>query len=567
MAREYAVIKNGKIISRSAMFDENSIADRIVLEEGYEIWTSGSDPFEAEREELISRLIKAEEENQTKEVFLSNMSHDIRTPMNAIIGMTAIAKKYIDEKYRVQDSLDKIEVASSHLLSLINEVLDISRINSGTMVITNDLFSLSDLMHEVLIIVRPQADSKGHNFAFHIGEIDYENLYGDILHLRQIFVNIINNSVKYTNDNGQIDVWFAVRPAGEKAVLEFVCRDNGIGMSEEFLKKIFVPFTRASSTTISRVEGTGLGMSIVARLVENMDGTIDITSKEGEGTEVTIRIPLFYENTAVDTTAVKDKKILIVEGDEAAHGVFDMYLDEFGIRHQTVSDSSEAIEQLTEAEFKGEPFDMVIIGRKWSGAGDVFEFAGYIRQRSNNIAIVLANEMDWSEIEYRATRAGISGFIPVPFLRKALLNGLNAVLASGASEDVQSSTPDLTGRNILLVEDNMINRIIANELLNGTNAHVENAENGKEAVDKYLASPEGYYQVILMDIQMPVMDGYEASRQIRHSGRKDASTVRIIAMTANIFAQDIARAREAGMDGHVAKPIDVTKLMQALRQV
>ncbi|MBR0386034.1 MAG: response regulator, partial [Erysipelotrichaceae bacterium] len=362
-------------------------------------------------------------------------------------------------------------------------------------------------------------------------------------------------------------VFITVKPSGEKAILEFVCRDNGIGMSEEFLKKIFDPFTRASSTTISRVEGTGLGMSSVRRLVETMDGTINITSKEGEGTEVTIRIPLFYEKTAIDTAAIKDKKILIVEDDENARSVFDSYLDEFEISHQTVSDSSEAIARLTEAEFNGEPFDMVIIGRKWSGNGDVFEFASYIRQRSSSIAIVLANEMDWSEIEYRATRSGISGFIPVPFLRKALLNGLNDVLVTSSTEEAHNTAPDLSGQNILLVEDNMINRIIANELLNSTNAHVENAENGREAVDKYLASPDGYYRVILMDIQMPVMDGYEASRLIRNSRRKDASDIRIISMTANIFAQDIAKAREAGMDGHVAKPIDVTKLMQALRQV
>ena len=308
-----------------------------------------------ENEALRRQLQEAQNENQAKETFLSNMSHDIRTPMNAIVGMTALAKKHIDEKARVSDALDKIEVASGHLLGLINDVLDMSRINSGRMQLSAQRFSLSDLLHDVLTIVRPQAEQKDHALHFGIGEILYESLYGDELRLRQVCVNIVNNAVKYTPAGGQIDLHVHQEMAGERCALIFVCRDNGIGMTEEFLQRIFVPFERVNSSTISKIEGTGLGMSIVKKIVEAMEGEIGIQSQPGQGTTVTIRVPLRYETLQINTDALTTKRLLIIEADPEIQATYRRYLSEAKLRFTLVPSAPEALGALTDGDYHGEP--------------------------------------------------------------------------------------------------------------------------------------------------------------------------------------------------------------------
>ena len=567
MSKEYALIavndNEVKKLYQSAAFDMNDVSEKIPLSEDKQLWISGHDDLQETNELLRQQLREAEESNIAKETFLSSMSHDIRTPMNAIIGMTTIAKKHIDEKSRVMDSLEKIEVASSHLLSLINEVLDMSRINSGKMVISSESFSLSDLLHEILTIVKPQATDKKHNLTVDISNIIYEGLVGDALRLRQIFLNIINNSIKYTNEGGNINISFREELKDDKVLLIFQCQDNGIGMSPEFLNKLFTPFERANTTTISKIEGTGLGMSIVKRLIDKMNGVIEVNSELGKGTDITISIPLSYENISINTAALKDRSLLIIEANHQEIEKYDRYLDEFGIKHEIVSSTTDAIAALTDAEFHNEHYDAVIFGKEFGNSNNMFDAAEYI-SKNHQLPIILISDHDFSSIEYRATRSGIVQFIPTPFFRKSLINGLNTAFEK-TSEESHSATPDLSGKNILLVEDNTINRMIANEILKATNANIENAENGQEAVNMYLAKPENYYSIILMDIQMPVLDGYGATRQIRTSGRKDASVIAIYAMTANTFAEDIAKAREAGMDGHIAKPIDIKKLMQTLK--
>jgi len=573
MSREYAVVDIGGtapvILFRSAQFEPEQVCEKTALSDGKELWISGQDELQTRNDELLRQLEEAQSANAAKEAFLSSMSHDIRTPMNAIIGMTALAKKHIDEKARVADSLAKIEVASSHLLSLINEVLDMSRINSGRQVISEELFSLSDLLHETLTIVRPQIGQKRHTFSLHVGDVYVESLYGDTLRLRQIFVNIIGNAVKYTPDAGRIDVTIGEeKREDDRCVLVFQCRDNGVGMSEEFLQKLFDPFERASSSTISRIEGTGLGMSIVKKLLDAMGGTIDVESRLQEGTCVTVRVPLRYELISVNLAALEDKRLLIIEADAAVQTVYHAYLGERKLYYQIVTNPSEAIAALTDADFRGERFDAVIIGKAVEQADSIFDLAGYLRNYDASLPIVLASEDNWDEIEYRANRSGIDYFIPVPFFRKSLLNGLSAaVQASGGQNTFGPGSVDLTGRRILLVEDNFINSEIACELLAATNARVDTAADGQQALERYLGAAEGCYDLILMDIQMPVMDGYEATRRIRASGRADAHTLKIFAMTANTFAEDIAKARDAGMDGHIAKPIDINKLMQVLKQI
>ena len=571
MAKAYAVIElsgeKTSVLARSAGFDPCDVTEKVSLSDGTELWISGRDELRDVNAELQRRLQEAQAANAAKESFLSNMSHDIRTPMNAIIGMTALAKSHIDEKSRVADSLGKIETASAHLMSLINEVLDMSRINAGRLDLTETLFSLSDLLHDTLVIVRPQAEQRGHDFRFRVGDFFAESLYGDPTRLRQIFVNIIGNAVKYTPEGGSVDVSVEQRRLSERCELIFRCRDNGVGMDEEFLRRIFDPFERVSSTTISGVEGTGLGMSIVKKLVDAMSGTVEIESAPGKGTLVTVRLPLRYEPDAVDAAALRERRFLIVEADETQRAAYERCLGEFSIRYTLVGSSSEAISALTDAEFRGEPFDAVILGKAQAESASVFDLAEYVHASNPRLPILLAGEQNWEEIEYRANRCGIERFIPVPFFRKSLIDGLTAALEGAEGERVVLATLDLHGKHILLVEDNAINREIATELLSMTNAEIDTAENGQLALERFLASPERHYDLILMDIQMPVMDGYAAARRIRASGRADSKTVKIFAMTANAFAEDVARAREAGMDGHIAKPVDFQKLSQVLRRI
>ena len=520
----------------------------------------------AENRELRLQLQQALEASAAKETFLSNMSHDIRTPMNAIVGMTALAKRYIDEKSRVMDALDKIETAGGHLLNLINDMLDMSRINSGRLKLTSEAFSLSDLIHDILIIVRPQMESRKHDFRLHLEHIEAESFLGDPLRIRQILVNILSNAAKYTEDGGRVEFTVSEEAGPERCLLDFTCRDNGIGMSKEFLERIFEPFERVNSSTISRIEGTGLGMSIVRRLVDAMEGEIHIDSTPGEGTEVRIRLPLKVEKIQAETGALRGKRLLVVEQDEKRREIYAKYLGEFNLEHTVVSAMPEALSALTEADFRQQPYHLVLIGGMKEGSARMLDLAAYLHESWPGVTLVLISEDDWPRIEYRANRAGVRHFIPVPVFRRTLVNGLNAALEGEADESSSAGSPNLEGKRILLVEDNAINREIAVEVLKMTHASVDTAENGREGADRFLSSPEGTYDLILMDIQMPVLDGYGAVRMIRSSARADAAGIPIYAMTANTFAEDVAKAREAGMNGHIAKPLDIGTLMHVLRK-
>lgn len=563
MARRFAIInQEGKTVFQTEAFESAKVTERLALPDGTMLMLCDNATMQSLREELA----EAKNANEAKEEFLSNMSHDIRTPMNAIIGMTALAKKHIDEKTRVMDALNKIDIASSHLLGLINDILDMSRINSGKMKIAEEQFSLSDLLHDTLTIIRPQIVKKNHTFTFSVGDVPEEVLCGDPMRIKQIYVNIISNAIKYTNDGGKIEVTVTEEPEKDGCTLCLSCADNGIGMSPDFLDRIFNPFERVSSSTISRVEGTGLGMSIVKKLIDAMGGTIRIESELGAGTTVTVRIPLRIVNLPLQTEALAGKRVLIIEADEEQQDIFRRYLSGSGVDHLIIKSSSEAIQALTDADYRQKAFHAVILGKKDEGFGFVFDTASYLSQSFPHLALILIGDYDWEEIEYRANRCGIRHFLPLPVFRKTLLNELNATLSSAKEEEQAFGSPDLSGRHILLVEDNIINREIALELLSMTNASVDTAENGQQAVEAYESAEEGYYDLILMDIQMPVMDGYAATHAIRSSKRSDSASIRIIAMTANTFAEDVARARDAGMDGHLAKPIDIPLLMQMLRQ-
>lgn len=568
MSREYAVLSGQTVLYRTEGYDAGTVTESVPLSDGKTLLIADTDPG---RDELLEKLQEAEESIRAKDLFLSNMSHDMRTPMNAIMGMTSLAMTHIDEKTRVADALAKIETASDHLLSLINNVLDMSRINSGRMRIDEQLFSMGDLLHDLCIITKPLIEKKGHDFILDTEGIRTESYRGDALRLRQVYVNIISNAAKYTPDGGLIRVSVSDEdcdpPEDDRRMLIFRCSDNGIGMSEDFLRRIFDPFERVSSTTVSKIEGTGLGMSIVKRIVDIMGGQISIDSAPGQGTDVSIRLPLSAEKNRGTPETLVGKRFLILEAAAEQAERYIRCFSEDGIGFTVVSSASEAFSALADADISGKRYDGVIIGSALSEGGDRLDVAAYLSRAVKDLPLILIGEDNWTEIEYRAERCGIRAFVPVPFFRHTLEDVLAAAISEETGSGDGAQYPDLTGKRLLLAEDNLVNREIALELLGMTGAEVDAAENGEEAVRLFEASEPGAYSMILMDVQMPVMDGYEATGRIRNLSRADAGSVPIYAMTANTFAEDVAKAVESGMNGHIAKPIDINALMQVLRQV
>ncbi|MDE7172562.1 MAG: response regulator [Oscillospiraceae bacterium] len=522
---------------------------------------------------LEEALKAAEEANQAKSRFLSSMSHDIRTPMNAIVGMTSIALSHIDEKARVQDCLRKIQTASSHLMSLVNDVLDMSRIDSGRMALSEEDFSLPDLVHEVAVIVGPQAAQKRQALHTDIGDIFEENLVGDPLRLRQILVNIIGNAVKYTQEEGEIRILFTQRPApdrkGSPAVwLDFSCQDNGIGMSQEFLKRIFLPFERVQNTTISRIEGTGLGMSIVKKLVDSMGGDITVESQEGVGSLFRVTLPFSVSPLSRrELTLPVGQTVLVAEPRDDRAGQVMTYLRDAGLEPIRLTRGVEAVTRLTEAQYENHMPCALLLGHELADMSPL-DAAAHVRQLAGSaFPILLVSEDDWAQIEYRAVRAGINAFVPCPLFRSRLLETLSSLTAGQRQpEQAQSGGEvDYSEHRVLLVEDNELNQEIALELLGMTGVQTDVAGDGAQAVEMFQNSPEGWYEIILMDIQMPVMNGYDATRAIRKLPRPDAEHVWIVAMTANAFMEDIRLSQEAGMNEHISKPVDVDRLTEILR--
>lgn len=511
--------------------------------------------------------------NSAKTDFLSSMSHDIRTPMNAIVGMTAIARANLNAPDRVRDCLGKIEVSSRHLLSLINEVLDMSKIESGKIDLALEEVRLPELVQSVSDMCRPLLAEKRQELKILVGQVRHETVVTDGDRLRQVFMNLLSNAVKYTPEGGKISLTIRESAAASprKGQFEFVFTDNGIGMSAEFLPHIFEPFTRAEDSRISKTQGTGLGMAITENIVHMMNGTIEVVSELGKGSTFTVAIPLgCREEEEAHEEELAGLPVLVVDDDRVVCENAALLLDELGMRGAWVLSGAEAVHSVAEAHERGEDFFAVILDWKMPGMDGLQTLRAIRKRLSKNVPIIVISAYDFSEIEDAFLHAGADAFITKPLFKSKMLHVLQLFIESGqGGSDTPGSEADglsLAGKRVLLVEDNDLNREIAKELLEMRGILVDEAENGEQAVTCFRDAAPGYYTAILMDIQMPVMDGYEATAAIRALPRADAGAVPILALTANAFVSDVSRAQHVGMNDHIAKPIDVDHLICVLKK-
>ncbi len=524
---------------------------------------------------IINRALKNSIEeiknaNQAKTRFLSTMSHDIRTPMNAIIGMTAIAAKRIDDKKQVSECLQQITRASNHLLTLINDVLDISKVESGKFTMNPTVFSLADLMANIVSISQPHIKEKDMDFEIHARNVKHEYIFADELRINQILINLISNAIKYTPEKGRVLLGVEERASerGQNMVqLVFTIIDNGIGMSEEFMKTMYETFVRNIDSRINTIQGTGLGLAITKQMVDLMEGSIDAESKLGQGTKFTVKLDLPIAERVTDDLVLPPLKMLVVDDDEIFLESAEDTLVSLGLLTDTASCGAEAVTKVADKHDKGDDYQCVIVDWKMPDMSGI-ETVRAIREKvGDEVSIVIISAYDWTDIEEEALNAGANGFISKPLFRSNVYSTLNELLNlehSTAAKN-EDDTSDLEGLHLLIAEDNDINWEIIQVMLEFHNITSERAENGQICYDKITSSEPGTFDAILMDIQMPIMNGNDATRAIRASDNEYAKNIPIIAMTADAFAEDIAACKEAGMNGHVAKPIDMKKLIKELR--
>mgnify|MGYP002470857128 CR=1 FL=1 len=520
--------------------------------------------------ELDQARREAAKANKAKSEFLSSMSHDIRTPMNGIVGMTAIAMANIDNTERVKDCLEKITLSSRHLLGLINDVLDMSKIESGKLSLNMSLLSLSKAMDSIVNIVQPQVKERQQHFDIFIQKIQSEEVYCDSVRLNQVLINLLSNALKFTPEGGVINVFLDQEdsPKGDNYVrCHFRVKDNGVGMTEEFQKKIFDTFTREEKAQIDKIEGTGLGMAITKAIVDTMNGTIEVKSAPGKGSEFHIVLDLEKADTKEADMILPPWKMLVVDNNEDLCLSAVSSLKEIGIDAQWASDGKTAVEMVKKCHEENNDYEVVLLDWKMPGMDGLHTAREMRKHLGDKVPILIISAYDWSEIEQEAKEAGIQGFISKPLFKSNLFLGLSQHVLRETDEKSEDEVhlQCFSGKHVLLSEDNDLNWEIAEELLSEAGFELERAENGQICVEMFEQSPVGFYDVILMDIRMPIMNGYDAAKTIRALDRKDAN-IPIIAMTADAFSDDIQHCLDCGMNEHVAKPIDVDRLSQILKK-
>lgn len=515
--------------------------------------------------DLKSALEMAEKANYAKSDFLSRMSHDIRTPMNAIMGMTEIAASNINDKEKISNCLNKISISSKHLLGLVNDILDMSKIESGKMTLNNETVFLPELMENVVAIVQPMIKRKNQQFYIRLSNLTHELFYCDSLRLRQCFINILSNANKFTPENGTItiNVKETASDSSDTANLIFEFHDNGIGIKPEFISHIFEAFTRENDNNISKIEGSGLGMAITKKIVDLLGGTISVKSELNIGTSFILQLPLRIIERKTEDIKLPHIKILVVDDDEIMCEYTVQTLNDCGAYAEWTDNGREAVRKIVEAHNNKADFDAVILDW-YMPDQDGLETARQIRSNlETNVPILMISAYDWTDIKDEARKSGINGFLSKPLFKSTLCYGIYKYVLGADHPILKQSIRDdfdFFGKNILIAEDNKLNQEIVIELLSDTGANIVCTDNGEEAVKSFMESPNGHFNIILMDIQMPKMDGYTAAKIIRNLRREDALSVPILAMTADVFADDVIAAKKAGMNGHISKPFDTNTM-------
>ena len=513
---------------------------------------------------------KAESANKAKTDFLSTMSHDIRTPMNAIIGLTAIAEKNTGDEESTKESLRKIGLASNHLLTLINDILDISKVESGNLKLNPLTFSIVETVENLVNISQPMIKEKNIDFSFHINQMEKEYIYTDQLRLNQIFINILSNAIKYTEPGGRVGVNLREEESTIPGCirLTYVVEDTGIGMSHEFMQNMYTPFSRQVDSRVNSIQGTGLGLAITKQMVELLGGTIDCQSEQGKGTTFTVALDIPIADRQREDMELEPIDVLIVDDDETMLLTATETLESLGASVEQAHSGIEALGMIEHRHLSGKDYSLIMVDWKMPEI-DGLETISRIRSDiKTNIPIILTSSYDWSDIEDKAKAVGANGFITKPLFRSTLYDKISNLIGEGSSSmEPEDDYSDLQGLRILVAEDNDINWEIISVMLSMFGITSERAENGKVCVDMIREAEEESFTLIFMDIQMPEMNGLDATRAIRKLENKWASSIPIIAMTADAFSENIMECMDAGMNGHIAKPIDVKLVIKEIRRI
>ncbi len=513
---------------------------------------------------------KAESANKAKTDFLSTMSHDIRTPMNAIIGLTAIAEKNLADVESTRENLRKISLAGNHLLTLINDILDISKVESGKLKLSPLTFSIVETVENLVNISQPMIKEKNIDFSFHINQMEKEYLYTDQLRLNQIYINILSNAIKYTEPGGRVSVDLREEKSNRPDCirLTYVVADTGIGMNPEFMENMYKPFSRQIDSRVNSIQGTGLGLAITRQMVELIGGTIECQSEQGKGTTFTVALDIPVADRQREDMQLEPIDVLIVDDDETMLRMAADTLASLGASVEQAGNGLEAIGMIEHRHQSGRDYNVIIVDWKMPDI-DGLETISRIRSEiDTNVPILLISAYDWSDIEDKAKAAGANGFVTKPLFRSTLYDKINDLIGKESSSvEPEDDYSDLQGLHILVAEDNDINWEIISAMLSMFGITSDRAENGRDCVDMINTAEKGSYTLIFMDVQMPEMNGLDATRAIRRLENPWAASIPIVAMTADAFSENIMECMDAGMNGHIAKPIDVKLVIKEIRRI